>query len=290
MIFLNPTSDIAFKKLFGSSEHKNVLISFLNSVLERPEGEKIVDVVINDPNNLPETSEAKASIVDVSCTDQAGARYIVEMQVVKQPDYAIRCQYYTALALSRQLKQGEKFELLKPVIFIGILDFNLFRSSDFLSHHLIVDIHTNEHTLKHLGFHFVELEKFNKTEDELTNDLEKWIYLLRNAQTLKKIPSVLNKPAFQEAFDILEQGSWTTKELQAYDRYIDAIRSKQNQLEGAYEDGKVEGLAEGELVKARLIAKNLLIKSSLSIPDIAAITGLSSEEVKQLKNEIKEPK
>jgi len=37
MIFLDPTSDIAFKKLFGNSEHKNILISFLNSELETAE-------------------------------------------------------------------------------------------------------------------------------------------------------------------------------------------------------------------------------------------------------------
>ena len=42
MIFLDPKSDIAFKKLFGDIAHKNILISFLNSVLERIEGEKIV--------------------------------------------------------------------------------------------------------------------------------------------------------------------------------------------------------------------------------------------------------
>ena len=69
MIFLDPTSDIAFKKLFGSSEHKNIVISFLNSVLGRVEGEKIVDVVINDPHNYPEIPEGKYSIVDVKCTD-----------------------------------------------------------------------------------------------------------------------------------------------------------------------------------------------------------------------------
>ena len=40
MIFLDPTSDIAFKKIFGSTAHKNILIDFLNAVLERAPGEK----------------------------------------------------------------------------------------------------------------------------------------------------------------------------------------------------------------------------------------------------------
>ena len=62
MIFLDPTSDLAFKKLFGNAAHKNILIDFLNAVLERKPGEKIVDVVFNDPYNTPETPLSKLSI------------------------------------------------------------------------------------------------------------------------------------------------------------------------------------------------------------------------------------
>ena len=72
--YLNPKNDIAFKKLFGDIAHKDIVISFLNSILERKEGRKIIDVTINDPNNLPETNspeeQSKSSIVDVRCTDQ----------------------------------------------------------------------------------------------------------------------------------------------------------------------------------------------------------------------------
>src|ERR1700733_14576586 len=99
MIFLDPKSDIAFKKLFGDLNHKNILISFLNSVLERIEGERIIDVVINDPANVAETPLSKYSIVDVRCTDQRNNQYIIEMQVIIQRDYAARAQYYSALAL-----------------------------------------------------------------------------------------------------------------------------------------------------------------------------------------------
>jgi len=282
MVFLDPKSDIAFKKLFSSSEHKNVLISFLNSILAREEGEKIVDVVINDPNNLPETPDSKASAVDVYCTDQQGANYIVEMQVLKQQDYAVRCQYYSAVALGRQLMQGEKFEFLKPVIFVGILDFDLLRAPNFLSHHFILNVETREHSLKHFEFHFVELNKLNKTVDELSSDLEKWTYFLKNAQTLQKIPATLNKPAFKEAFDILEQGNWTTKELNAYDRYIDAIRSRENQIDTAKGEGREKGKEEA----FKLIAQDLLTTTSMNITEIARLTRLSLEEIEKIKKEL----
>jgi len=286
MIFLDPTSDIAFKKLFGSSEHKNVLMSFLNSVLERHEGERIIEVIINDPSNHPETIESKASIVDVRCSDQQGNNYIVEMQVVKQQDYAARCQYYSALALSRQLKQGEKFEQLAPVIFIGVMDFELLKSSNYISHHLILNKETREHSLRHLEFHFVELKKFSKSLDELHDDLEKWTYLLKNAKAIEKVPTELKKPVvLQEAFDILAQSNWSIRELEAYDRYIDAMRSRENQLETAYEDGKMEG----EINKARIIAKNMLA-ADMDITQIVKITGLNTKELEDLTKELAQKK
>src|SRR5258708_3420357 len=116
MVFLDPKTDIAFKKLFGDSAHKNIVIRFLNNILNRKDSEIIVDVVMNDPYNHPETvasdptkeqKSSKSSIVDIRCTDQANRRYIVEMQVVRQIDYLERAQYYSSLALGRQLESTE---------------------------------------------------------------------------------------------------------------------------------------------------------------------------------------
>src|SRR6185436_19111370 len=122
MIFLDPRTDLAFKKLFGDSARKNIVISFLNAVLTRTEGEKIVDVTINDPHNRPDTPSSKFSVVDVRCTDQNNHQYIVEMQASTQKDYGMRAQYYSSYALSRQLVKGDDYERLVPVIFVGVLD------------------------------------------------------------------------------------------------------------------------------------------------------------------------
>jgi len=273
MIFLDPKSDIAFKKLFGDLTHKNILISFLNSVLERVEGEKIVDVTINDPNNVAETPLSKTSIVDVRCTDQCNNQYILEMQVITQQDYAARAQYYSALALSRQLASGEKYHKLVPVIFVGILDFKLFKSKHYLSHHLILDNKTYIQELKNFEFHFIELEKFNKEIDTLTTILDKWIYFLKHAVTLQKIPANFKDPILKEAFDVLAQSNWSKKELEAYDRYLDAIRSSASQLDTAYDQGRFESKIE--------IAKQLL--DVLDVDTIAKKTGLSIKEIEKLK-------
>ncbi len=274
MIFLDPKSDLAFKKLFGTTAHKNILIDFLNTILERIEGEKIIDIVLNDPYNGQETPHLKLSIVDVRCTDQKNNQYIVELQANKQNDYAARAQYYSSLALSRQLAKKEAYKKLVPVIFVGILDFILFESKDYISHHYILNTKTQTHDLKHLEFHFIELDKFNKNLEELTTLLDKWIYFFKNAFMLNKIPEAFNEyPALKEAFTLLEQGNWSKKELEEYDAYLDYFRSSESKLESAYNDGEIN--------KAKTIALNLL--DILDSATIAQKTGLSIQEVEELK-------
>ena len=95
MVFLDPTVDMVFKRLFGVQEHKHILICFLNGILEKKPGEHIVDVTITDPNNIPERDRDKYSAVDVKCIDEQHKHYIVEMQVMDQKDYDKRCIYYS---------------------------------------------------------------------------------------------------------------------------------------------------------------------------------------------------
>ncbi|WP_267901109.1 PD-(D/E)XK nuclease family transposase [Dulcicalothrix desertica] len=52
MTFINPKTDFAFKKIFGSKQSKDILIGFLNAILyeEKP---VILDLVILDPYQAP---------------------------------------------------------------------------------------------------------------------------------------------------------------------------------------------------------------------------------------------
>lgn len=291
MIFSDPRTDIAFKKLFGNTTHKNITISFLNNLLEREEGHKIIDLVINDPSNVPEILGAKASIVDVRCTDQAGAQYIVEMQVTNQRDYGTRALYYSSLAFARQLVKGEKYEKLMPVIFVGILDFALFKNNNnYASHHAILDTKTFTCELHKLEFYFIELAKFHKTLEESETILDKWIYLLKNAGRMHTIPASLQDQALHDAYDVLEQGSWSRAELDAYDRLLDAERSYKSQFDTAIEIGqekgveigRKEGREEGRKEEKIELAQQLL--DVLDVQTIAKKTGLSIIDIENLKN------
>ncbi len=283
MKFLSPTTDIAFKKLFGSQERADLTISFLNSVLERREGELITLVQINDSANKPIAKDMERTFVDVHCTDQKGNKYIIEVQVEDERNFMERSQFYASFFLVRQLEKKAPYSSLVPVILVGVLDFNLFKDNpDYLSHHIIVDSKTNKRTFRHLEWHFIELKKFKKELDQLETPLEKWTYFLKHANDMNQIPATMKTPQeLVTAFDVLEQHHWSEAELQKYYAELDVWRGAVDLERGA----RAEGRAEGELAKARSVAIKLL-KIGIDIKTIAASTDLSSEEIEALKNDI----
>jgi predicted transposase/invertase (TIGR01784 family) len=49
MKFVSPRNDLAFKKIFGNENRKNILISFLNAVLNLQGDRTIEDLEILNP-------------------------------------------------------------------------------------------------------------------------------------------------------------------------------------------------------------------------------------------------
>mgnify|MGYP002628543092 FL=1 len=179
--FLDPKNDVAFKKIFGSEKHKDILIHFINDVLELKDNDQIYEVEFLSTIQDAEIASKKQSIVDVLCRDKNGVQIIVEMQVAPTKGFEKRAQYYAAKAYSRQLNKGQEadglYENLKAVIFIAIADYIVFPDkTEFKSEHVILDKNSHEHDLQDFSFTFVELPKFKKEKiEELDTTLDKGI-------------------------------------------------------------------------------------------------------------------
>lgn len=258
-MFLDPTNDIAFKKVFGNENKTGILISFLNSVLELPKGKFITHIKIENPYQLPKIKELKETILDVRCTDERGINYIVEIQICKPAAFEKRVLYYSSKAYTSQIDAGEDYPKLNQVIFLGILDFIMFESEHYVSTHLILNKDTFENKFKDFRFTFIELPKFNKSEEQLDTIEDKWLYFLKNAKKLDKIPDAVVESEINEAFSILSKFGWSKKELEVYDtisvyKQDERGRLEQAELEGR-EKGKTEGKAEAllKLMKQRFM-------------------------------------
>ena len=303
--FLDPKNDFAFKRVFGSEKNKDILIQFLNDILDHQYIGQIKDITFLPTIQEPAVAASKQSIVDVLCQDQHGVQYIVEMQVTATTDFDKRVQYYATKAYSRQLLKGEDYQKLRNVIFLAITNFTMFPDDPSIkSDHIIFNSQTYAHKLKGLHFTFIELTKFTKKLEELTSIREKWYYYLKHApETTEEAYSELveGSPALQRAYDELEKASWSQEELYKYDQIIKQERDHasvgiaqfQKGEKKGREEGKAEGLKEGEKKGIELgkaegkqqekleIAKQMLAKG-LDIQLICEMTGLSEERIRSL--------
>jgi predicted transposase/invertase (TIGR01784 family) len=156
MKFVDVTNDIAFRKIFGNENKKTALISFLNAVLGFVGNDIIEDVTIKNPYQLSQYSGGKSTIVDVKATDKNGNTFIVEMQVADLKDFDKRVLYYASQSYTDQIERGDLYPFLKPIYFIGILDFNVTQNTNYLSRHKILDTLTGENVVKNFEFNFIE--------------------------------------------------------------------------------------------------------------------------------------
>ena len=85
---IDPRVDWAFKRIFGSEDTKECLITFLNGLFE---GELVIkDVTFAKTEKLGLRSEDRGVIFDVYCITDEGKHIIVEMQKKEQEFFADR--------------------------------------------------------------------------------------------------------------------------------------------------------------------------------------------------------
>jgi len=295
MDFADPKSNIAFKKIFGNENKKEILISFLNAVLDFKGEKEIKDITILDPYQAPKIEGLKETILDVRAVDRRGISFIVEMQIKKQPYFDKRVLYYTSRAYAAQIEKGDDYPKLNQVIFIGILDFEMFEGEDYLTRHLILNKKTLKQEIKDLELNFIELPKFTKKEDELKTVVGKWIYFIKNAKNLKVIPETLKtQKEIVEAFEIAKTHTWTKKELEIYEYWQiwetgDRLANELALKEG-FEEGKKQGREQAvkEIYKQGVkdTARKML-KERVPLDIIAKCTGLTKKEILVLEEKVK---
>ncbi len=180
MKFADPKDDLVFKKIFGDENKTEVLISFLNSILEFKNNKQIKKVTILNPYQTPQIKDLKNTILDIKALNQDNEEFIVEMQIEKDKNFAKRSLYYTSKSYVNQIKKSENYNKLKKVYFIGILNFAIFDTKSYMSKHLIMDNITYKQELKDFEFNFIELDKFNLKLQECNSLSKKWIYFIKN--------------------------------------------------------------------------------------------------------------
>jgi predicted transposase/invertase (TIGR01784 family) len=302
---ITPRVDIAFKKIFGVEENKDLLISLINSIVS--EGDRVVGVDILNPYNPRNFRNDKLSILDIKARCHTGNLYNIEIQISDEGDYDKRALLYWAKLYAEQLKKSEDYSTLNKTIGIHILNFTSIPEVN--KYHNVFQLMEKEskvHHFKDMELHTIELNKFetsmevdketknrsiilDKTEElklmlpKIKTSLDRWSTFLTRYDLLEtnKLPKELNNPELQKALDVLEVMNFTKQEREAYEDHLKWLRVEANTLKKAEGKAFNKGKAEGESKRNIEIAKKMLAKKK-PVEEIAEFTGLTKEEINSL--------
>ncbi len=296
--------DIVFKHLFTSDLIS--LASLISSILF-PNGEnKVVEISIISSEIIPLFQGGKRTFLDLKTIARLESMTLedpfiqIELQVYEQTGYVQRSLFYATGLIQSQLKVGDSYFQITPVIQINLLDFELLPTENIVSRYLLKEEKSN-HVLTNLfQMIYVEMSKFRvKNISELKTERDIWFYLLNNMETLteeKRMEILTKKPDLKNAFDVLDlyatdpdKRRELEERLRADKNYAYELAAKFEQglekgleqgLEKGLEQGLEKGLEQGELKKAIETARRMR-EENFPQDQILRITGLSEFQLRE---------
>ncbi|WP_341749214.1 Rpn family recombination-promoting nuclease/putative transposase [Candidatus Tisiphia endosymbiont of Sialis lutaria] len=292
---ITPRVDLAFKKIFGVEENKDLLISLINSIVGQED--QVAEVTLLNPYNPKNFKNDKLSILDVKAKSVDGKRFNIEIQISDEADYDKRALYYWAKLYTEQLKVAQDYSTLSKAIGIHILNFTSIPKVD--KYHNVFHIVEKDSGLlyfKDLELHTIELNKFtDNSHEELADILKKvkdsldmWLAFLTRHDLLNKdnLPKELDNIALKKALTVLNVMNFTDEEREAYEGHLKWLRIEANTIKKFEDKGRAEGRAEGRVegrAEERIsMAKEMLLNNE-SMEKIIKYTKLSKSQIENLK-------
>jgi len=272
--YINPYTDFGFKKLFGTEMNKDLLISFLNALFNNEEKE-IEDVQYLNSEHLGDGYGDRRAVFDVYCKTKDGGRFIVEMQKAEQTYFKDRSIYYSTFAIREQAPKGKDWDYhLEDVYTVGVLNFKFpgdeYPADSYRHEIKLKDVEDNHVFYPKLTFVYLEMPKFNKTEDELVTMFDKWMFVLRNLSRLLDRPKALQDRIFDRLFEQAEIAKYSPEERREYEVSVKNYWDYNSTMKTAV------------LNEKKTIAQNLKAMNVMTAEQIAEATGLTAEEIEAL--------
>lgn len=278
--YVNPYTDFGFNKLFGTELNKELLISLLNALFDRSAQQSPGEPkqVVKDLKYLPTEKMAsfgqRRAVFDVYCEGESGEKFIVEMQQASQDFFKDRSVFYSAFPIIEQGKTGDWDFHLNAVYTIGILNFifpgDEYNQDCFYHEVKLIDVEDKRVFYDKLTYVYLEMPKFNKTEDELVSMYDKWLFVLKNLTRLMERPATLQERVFTRLFEQAEIARFTPDESRIYEESLKQYRDMHNVVNSAERRGREEANRENA---------RKMIEKGYEIKDIAEITGLTEEAI-----------
>ena len=279
--YINPFTDVGFKRIFGQELSKPLLIDFLNNLLK---GEKtIVDLRFLDKEQPALFKEDRSLIYDVFCELESGEQIIVEMQNCNQAYFKNRSIYYVSEAIARQGERGVDWQFnIKAVYLIAFLNYRLPDIGDeFRTDAMLMDKKSKAEFSDKIRLVYLQLPLFQKEAEACENDFDRWIYVLKNMETFNRLPWMAKDSVFHRLSEIADVSAMTKAERQKYDYAIRKYRDNLCVYEGVLQTGRSEVRAEGRAEGFELAQKQAYKDKLASARSFKTLGLLSNQQIAQ---------
>ena len=280
ILYIDPMVDFGFKKIFKESGHKQLIIRPLNAIF----GLDIADIDIRESEQLGLTDQERKATFDMHCETRDGLSFIIEVQLADQPYFMERAIFYTSRTISHKAQSGEWNYDLKPIFFLGLLNFDIRHLEPekadplrFIHKFSLREDETHEQMSQALRFAFMEVARFNKTKEECGTFEERFLWIMKNLPTFAEKPELWDDPYFD---DIMEQAEFANMSWEEQEKYIASMKQKWD-YKNTLDFAEQKGLEKGREQQAIEIARRML-SMGLEPDVISQATGLTEEQIKAL--------
>jgi predicted transposase/invertase (TIGR01784 family) len=265
---LNPLNDFLFKKLFGDEKDKDILIGFLNAILNSD----IVNLTIEKENLDRINKEEKLGILDIKAKTKTGEKFNIEVQLLNQKNMIQRTLFYWSKLFVEDFESGNPYSSLQKTVTINILGFKMeeLRNEYFHSTYNLREFQSKNLLTDLLEIHFIEFPKFEEISDDVNNPLHRWLLFLKEDIPENKLREVISMDVIlNKAEQKLLKLSADPETRKEYERRAKAISDERSRLEDAENAGILK------------VAKSLL-DSGMPLYEIAKHTPYNAEELERL--------
>lgn len=288
--------DWFIKKMLRDKSNFKVLEGFLSALLKKDIS--ILNILESEGNQ--DNDKSKFNRVDILVEDENKEKIIVEIQNERESDYLERILFGSSKVIVDYFKLGDKYKEISKVISVSILYFNLGLGNDYIYYGTteFYGMHTKEKLkvrnriaiIDESGsekityeeksnifpeYYLINVEKFKNVVKE---DLDEWIYMLKNSEIKREFKSKYIKEAELQ----LNLTKLDNEDRRAYEKHLEALAIERDIMTTA----KEEGIEIGEDRRAIKIALKMLSRGD-RILDIIDVTELSEEKISELKKELR---
>ena len=276
--------DFAIKYLLKNKGDYDIIEGFISALFASQGYPPIKINALLDTESNKETLELKKSIADLVVEDEEGNKYIVEIERSYTPHFIHKACFNSSRLVVDGIYGNQDYTTIKKIFHISLLYFSTKGMQKPIYHgktivHEVDTKHTVDVSIANEGlvifnnpnvfpeYFFISVPMF---DDIINSEIDEWLYVMKHSDIKQSFKS----PYMAKVAERLAVIKMSAAERNEYIYYQKQSVHSQDILQAAETKGKAEGIQE--------IAKKMLIQN-YPFSDISALTGLSNDELNELK-------